>query len=239
MSRSRKIVTPDVLRQRKVLRTRCTDKAGRHAQIPELGRPKGFHYLGTGLSSATSVQQPCGFAGTLRIGPIFPPEDPFAADFVRVDCPVGQSKSEIQRHLAACDMRHGAVPDYFPGFILIESQVYECSDKVSRLRAASADDVVNFSSDWICRSGVVLFRVMKERHEIPCCRKSHSENKRVLRRKHKLVEECRIKTVFQANLRRIGCSRKRRECAIGPGPIGTGNGGRRAAGSINRFLKCG
>ena len=87
------------------------------------------------------------------VGPVFPPENAFAADFVGIGGAVGQREAEIESHLPAGDVRHRAVPHDSSRFILIESEIDESADEIAGLRAALADGVGDFSrdADWAFR----------------------------------------------------------------------------------------
>ena len=148
--RAREIISADIFGQRNVFRGGRAHQIGRHAQIPEFRRTESLENLRASVRGAAAIEQTRALAPANRILPIAPPEDRVAAGLVGIGRAIGQREAQIERQLPAGDMRHRAVPHDFSGFILVETEIDERPNVISRLRGALAYDGRIFfrPADW-------------------------------------------------------------------------------------------
>ena len=76
---------------------------------------------------------------TRRVGIMAPPKHGFAAGFVQAGGAAAYGEAEVEGELAGGDVRIGAVPNDTAGFILIEAEIEEGTDEISRLGASTRD----------------------------------------------------------------------------------------------------
>ena len=100
-------------------------------------------------------------AGFVRV--IFPPDHAVTSGFVFRRRSAGSREAEIQRLLADGDIRIAAVEDDSSGLILIESQMNETAQEISRLRIALADGPLDLVAQNIGGAGIVFGLVAQVR----------------------------------------------------------------------------
>ena len=181
MAHTRKVIAPDIGRQRNVAVGAGADQVRRRAQVVELRRSERLHDFWTGLRRGATIEQSrrgttSGFVRVIR-----PPDDTVTPGFVHRGPATRRPESDVHRQEADGDIRVAAVEDNSSGFVLVEAQVNEAAKEVSRLRSALADRRRDLPAQNIGGAGVILFAVAQIRVQIARRREPDAVDLRVLR----------------------------------------------------------
>src|SRR5688500_1629183 len=111
--------------------------------------------------------------------------------------------------------------DLTAGLVLVEAEMQEATDEISRLRGAAGDRPADAVRQRVRRAGIVGSRVLEERSDVPEGREADAEHRRILGGVGDGVHQLRIEAVPETNLRRIGRARENMlRIASGKGPVG-------------------